>query len=450
MSSTGSSQQDEELKIISIVGMGGIGKTTLAKYVYNDDEVKAYFKGQRIWVCHCVSEPFEIVKIAKEITEQLNDQIPTTVSSELLIRRFHESIGGKKFLLVLDDVWTISPEKSCQTVSISNTTTKLHSLMVSYNAHRTYIFPDQFLDLTCLRTLSLSGESMELPKNIGHLVRLRYLSLSNMNFKYIKVPLAIGDLFHLQTLRLLCEVTELPEEIRKLINLRHLYICYGEELSWPKSIGKLRSLQTLKMILISPNGQNFQLQDYRNLNSLRDIYLQGLGGEEHLEEAKEAQLHNKTALISLTLYFDSDDTKMENHETVLETLRPHENLKCLVISYYCGRSISPSWMMCLINLRELRLRNCHRYEILPPLGKLPCLELLDVVQSDGLKKLGPEFLGVEIDNGDGRGGAINITSAATFFSKTETTQDRLCTVIVRMGRTPGVDGEWSCEDNASS
>ncbi|PON99918.1 LRR domain containing protein [Trema orientale] len=106
------------------------------------------------------------------------------------------------------------------------------------------------------------------------------------------------------------------------------------------------------------------------MNSLCDIHLDDLGREEQLEEAKEAQLHNKTALVSLSLFFNDDDTKMEIHENILEALQPHDTLKSLVISGYCGRSISPSWMVSLINLRKLLLRRSNDYETLPPLGKL--------------------------------------------------------------------------------
>ncbi|XP_030959650.1 putative disease resistance protein RGA3 [Quercus lobata] len=109
--------------VISLVGMGGIGKTTLAQLAYNDDEVKAHFE-IKVWVC--VSDPFNQGKVAKEIFESIKFQSPniTTLHSETKIFESIESqspnmtalqtlleaickeVEGKKFFLVLDDVWT--------------------------------------------------------------------------------------------------------------------------------------------------------------------------------------------------------------------------------------------------------------------------------------------------------------------------------------------------------
>jgi len=98
-----SSQEARDVDVISLVGLGGIGKTTLAQLAFNDSEVKAHFE-KKIWVC--VSDPFDEVKIAKAILEQLEGSAPNLVELQSLLQRVSESIKGKRFLLVLDDVWT--------------------------------------------------------------------------------------------------------------------------------------------------------------------------------------------------------------------------------------------------------------------------------------------------------------------------------------------------------
>ncbi|KAL6297070.1 hypothetical protein ACE6H2_005212 [Prunus campanulata] len=90
--------------VIAIVGMGGLGKTAFAQSVYNDQKLTTHFH-KRIWVC--VSDPFEEIKIAKAIIEVLNkdDTRKNSNDFQILLECISNNIGGKKFLLVLDDVW---------------------------------------------------------------------------------------------------------------------------------------------------------------------------------------------------------------------------------------------------------------------------------------------------------------------------------------------------------
>ncbi|XP_031269772.1 putative disease resistance protein RGA1 [Pistacia vera] len=99
---------EQGLQIISLVGMGGIGKTTLAQLAYNDNEVINNFN-KRIWVC--VSDPFDEFRVAKAILEALEGTHSNLAEFNSLIEKIYESIKDKKFLLVLDDVWTEDDRK---------------------------------------------------------------------------------------------------------------------------------------------------------------------------------------------------------------------------------------------------------------------------------------------------------------------------------------------------
>ncbi|XP_050159703.1 putative disease resistance protein RGA4 isoform X1 [Malus sylvestris] len=96
---------EDGVLIIPILGMGGIGKTTLIQLVYNDGNVKAYFE-KRVWVC--VSDPFDEIKIAKAIS---GDDAPISNELDYVLQRMSSSIEGKRYLLVLDDVWTHDRDK---------------------------------------------------------------------------------------------------------------------------------------------------------------------------------------------------------------------------------------------------------------------------------------------------------------------------------------------------
>ncbi|PIN16298.1 Apoptotic ATPase [Handroanthus impetiginosus] len=94
--------QESGPDVVSIVGTGGIGKTTVSQLVYNDDKVQNYFNWP-IWIC--VSDVFDGARIAKGIVEIVKGSSPNVTELEALLNCVRNCISGKRFLLVLDDVW---------------------------------------------------------------------------------------------------------------------------------------------------------------------------------------------------------------------------------------------------------------------------------------------------------------------------------------------------------
>ncbi|KAE8813037.1 hypothetical protein D1007_09800 [Hordeum vulgare] len=103
-------QQDQKkVQVLPIFGMGGLGKTALAKMVYNDQEVQQHFQ-LKMW--HCVSDNFDAIPILKSIIELAVSgrcDMPDTI--ELLQKKLEEVIGQNRFMLVLDDVWNDDERK---------------------------------------------------------------------------------------------------------------------------------------------------------------------------------------------------------------------------------------------------------------------------------------------------------------------------------------------------
>ncbi|XP_061340366.1 putative disease resistance protein RGA3 [Gastrolobium bilobum] len=107
----GDGDGDKSLCVIPIVGIGGLGKTTLAKLVFNDKRIDELFP-LKMWVC--VSNDFDIRQIIVKIINSASAYAPTALAHqenisnldiEQLQGRLRQKLFGQKFLLVLDDIW---------------------------------------------------------------------------------------------------------------------------------------------------------------------------------------------------------------------------------------------------------------------------------------------------------------------------------------------------------
>ncbi|XP_048442067.1 putative disease resistance protein RGA4 [Pyrus x bretschneideri] len=92
----------ENVSTISIVGFGGLGKTALAQLIFNDEVVQNHFE-LKIW--SCVSNVFELDILVKKILKV------DKLDMDQLQNDLRKKIDGKKYLLVLDDVWNENREK---------------------------------------------------------------------------------------------------------------------------------------------------------------------------------------------------------------------------------------------------------------------------------------------------------------------------------------------------
>ncbi|KAG4123591.1 hypothetical protein ERO13_D11G335350v2 [Gossypium hirsutum] len=102
-------QSEENVYIIPIVGFGGLGKTALAQLVYNQEMVKNHFD---LTMFACVSDDFDVKVIVANIIKSVTHQAPDqNLEMDQLQKQLRDKIDGKKYLLVLDDIWNEDPEK---------------------------------------------------------------------------------------------------------------------------------------------------------------------------------------------------------------------------------------------------------------------------------------------------------------------------------------------------
>ncbi|KAJ3678484.1 hypothetical protein LUZ60_002287 [Juncus effusus] len=91
-------------RVVSIVGPGGLGKTTLAKKIYNNTEVKQYFN-LRVWLT--ISQHFKPIYVLKELYEEVTGDKKDKMEKEhVYLSKLNNYLRERTYLIVLDDVWS--------------------------------------------------------------------------------------------------------------------------------------------------------------------------------------------------------------------------------------------------------------------------------------------------------------------------------------------------------
>ncbi|KAF7033766.1 hypothetical protein CFC21_044840 [Triticum aestivum] len=111
---------NKNLMVLPIVSVGGLGKTTFAQLIYNESEIQKHFE-LMIWVC--VSDNFDVDSLANSIVEAAtpnkstvdaatsNSSTAEATSKKRPLDRLQEALSGRRYLLVLDDVWNREYDK---------------------------------------------------------------------------------------------------------------------------------------------------------------------------------------------------------------------------------------------------------------------------------------------------------------------------------------------------
>ncbi|XP_078159341.1 putative disease resistance RPP13-like protein 3 [Carex rostrata] len=93
--------------VLSIVGTGGLGKTTLAQKVYNRDKLEGQFDC-RAWLS--ISQTYNLNELLREILYKVKPQIKkkNPPDRDLRVKLKNYFLNSKRYLIILDDVWDIN------------------------------------------------------------------------------------------------------------------------------------------------------------------------------------------------------------------------------------------------------------------------------------------------------------------------------------------------------
>ncbi|PPS18970.1 hypothetical protein GOBAR_AA01616 [Gossypium barbadense] len=280
-------------RLTSIERFGGLAKTALAQFVYNDKMVHDHFE-LKLWLC--VSDVFYVKVIVENTIKSATGQaLDLNLDMDQLQKQLQDKIDGKSICLLWmtfgmrrgkngnkfeqryadsTNLAFVEIEKQIlERYGRVPLVIRMKASILSYKETEkewSSFKDDEFVKI------SQKEDDLNFEKilhSIYKLKHLRYLDVSdNPNLKIL--PKNICKIQNLQALKLdWCGgLEELPKKIEKLVNLTHLACCGCSSIThMPHGIGKLSSLETLSMFVVDKDGSlgDADLRELSGLNNLR-------------------------------------------------------------------------------------------------------------------------------------------------------------------------------------
>ncbi|PKI32191.1 hypothetical protein CRG98_047427 [Punica granatum] len=403
---------EESVSIVPIVGVGGQGKTTLARKVFNDDKVKEYFEMRLIWVC--VSTSFSVKDILRKIVRECspNKEGIANLDMNELRKKLGEWINGKKYLLVLDDVWNDNRSKWLELQGFLMSGAKGSKILVTTRSTRVAeTMTRKFYKLSGLPSDESLSLLMQMAMKEEH--EWKNQNLEKIAREIVKkcagIPLAIKTIGRLLVFSGSTEedwlnfkdndlslINQEEDDIMPTLKLSydflpsHLKPCFAYCSLFPQDYElEPRSKKTLEEVgydyfreLLSRSFfQDMQVDLYGDIMSCRmhDLMhdlarslraLRICGGHIKVISRSIAKLKHLRSL---------DLSKNDGFRYLPNSISKLCNLESLNLTGCRDLKELPSGITKLVNLRQLRVRGCYNLRDMPRgIGKLTNLQMLDV------------------------------------------------------------------------
>ncbi|KAB5526519.1 hypothetical protein DKX38_020366 [Salix brachista] len=309
---TSLTKQQHVLSVVPIVGMAGLGKTTLAKKVHEVVRERKHFD-VTLWVC--VANDFNKVKILGAMLQLFDRTTGGLDSLEAILRNLEKELENKTFFLVLDDVWNADNGKWDDLKEILSRISSKNGNAVLVTTRKTGI-------ATMMET---SPGSQYQPGKLS----------DGECWSIIKQKASGGG-----EATLAADLESIGKDIAKK--------CGGIPLLAKVLGGTLRGKETQDWRSIL---DNHMVEELGCLNELKgELKIHNLEQVRDEEEAGKAKLREKR-LDRLVLEWSYRGDSSANYEGALQGLQPHPDIRSLTIKGYGGEKF-PSWILAVVFLSK--------------------------------------------------------------------------------------------------
>ncbi|KAM1788763.1 hypothetical protein ACFX11_039004 [Malus domestica] len=339
---------EENEMVVSVVGMGGSGKTTLVATTFNNENVKRQFDCYA-WIT--VSQTYVIEDLFKQMIKKFHqgrkEEVPehlNSMSYEELLEMLSTYLKSKR---------EIVDKAEIRRLSIQTTEREINSCTDVQDAPIDR-FPDELVYLSNLRYLNLKRTLIdELPESIGRLRNLQTLNICHSKIK------------------------ALPKAISKLVNLHHLIMyCYTGDwaafrtLNGTKAASDLSKLQRLQVLSAVESEGKF-IKGIRNMTQLTSLGITNVKASDEMDLCDSLQ---KLELLHDLVLMAIDE---EEFLRVNALRSPPPDLQMVNLTGKLERV--PLWLGSLHNLTCMYLIWSRLEEdVLPHIQALPNLEYLNL------------------------------------------------------------------------